>query len=193
MLRIIGGTFRGRALQIPPPSLTRPTTDRARESLFNILAHRFSIEKDCFLHANILDIYAGSGSLGLEALSRGAAFCAFLEKSSVVQKILKQNIETLGVQDRTTILPFDAASSFSLPSYLPFTQFDLVFIDPPYAKDLANPPLVTLYEKNLIHDASLLVVEIQKKESVPDCIGKYYTILDDRIYGQGRFFFLRKA
>lgn len=192
MLRIVGGTFRGRILKLPTPTLTRPTTDRARESLFNILVHRFSIETDRILNAYVLDIYAGSGALGLEALSRGAAFCVFLEKSKLVQKVLNQNIASLDMQSQSIILSMNAIASFCIPKSLPFSQFDLVFIDPPYFHNLASPPLITLITQNLIHTDSLIIVEIQKKEPIPSCISEYYIILEERVYGEGRFFFLKK-
>ncbi|MBA2770538.1 MAG: 16S rRNA (guanine(966)-N(2))-methyltransferase RsmD, partial [Sphingomonas sp.] len=122
-MRIIAGAFRGRKLQAPAGMETRPTADRVRETLFSMLASRLG----AFEGLRVADLFAGSGALGLEALSRGAAFACFVEQDRRAIEAIRANIAALGIQDRSQLL---ARSALALP---PAEPFDLIFADPPYA------------------------------------------------------------
>ncbi len=122
-MRIIAGAFRGRKLQAPAGMETRPTADRVRETLFSMLASRLG----AFEGLRVADLFAGSGALGLEALSRGAAFACFVEQDQRAIEAIRANIAALGIQDRSQLL---ARSALALP---PAEPFDLIFADPPYA------------------------------------------------------------
>ena len=127
-MRIVGGTFRGRALAAPKSNDIRPTTDRTREALFNILAHAHG---DVLDGARVLDLFSGTGALGLEALSRGASSALFVEPSAEGRGLLRTNIEALGVQGRARIFRRDATDIGPVGTMEPFT---LLFADPPYGK-----------------------------------------------------------
>ena len=143
-MRIVGGEFRGRRLAVPAGRSIRPTTDRTRQSLFNILTHQFGDE----LHrARVLDVFAGTGALGLEALSRGADFVAFLEKGAEGAALIRKNISTLNVAHQTRLLRFDATRLSPLADIEPF---DLVLMDPPYARSLGQLAAVQLQKKWMV-------------------------------------------
>lgn len=131
-MRIIAGAWRGRRIDAPAGDTTRPTSDRAREGLFSMLASRLA----SFADLRVADLFAGTGALGLEALSRGAAFCTFVEKDRKALDMLKRNVERLGASERAEIR---ASAVEHFPA--PFSPFDLVFMDPPYGSGLALPAL----------------------------------------------------
>jgi 16S rRNA (guanine966-N2)-methyltransferase len=131
-MRIIAGSWRGRPLDAPPGNVTRPTSDRAREGLFSMLASRLGSFEDL----DVADLFAGTGALGLEALSRGAASCTFVEKDRVALDILRRNIERLGAGDRAD-LRAQAVEHVPAPS----RPYDLILMDPPYGAGLAGPAL----------------------------------------------------
>ena len=123
-VRIVAGDLRGRRLVAPPAATTRPTTDKVREAVFNALA-----SLDAVVDARVVDLYAGSGALGIEALSRGAAHCTFVERDRAAVRAIDENIAALGLRDRTRVVVADGiASAPQLPA-------DLVFADPPYGFD----------------------------------------------------------
>lgn len=128
-MRIVAGVFRGRPLAAPAGEHTRPTADRVREALFNILAGRVA-------ESQVLDLFAGSGALGFEALSRGAAHCTFIDRDRRALAVVERNARTLGVQDRCRFLCLDWARGLER---LRGCRFDLVFVDPPYAAQLYEP------------------------------------------------------
>ena len=135
-MRIIGGTYRGHRLRAPKGP-TRPTTDRTREAIFNLVQHRVALSG-----AAVLDLFAGSGALGLEALSRGAASATFVEQRGAALGTIRQNAAALGVTDRCTVLRTDA---FRLLEGLPDAAYALILADPPYAHDaLARLPDLAL-------------------------------------------------
>ena len=152
-MRIVGGRLRGRALAAPKSQAIRPTTDRLRESLFNILAHAYG---DPVSGARVLDLFAGTGALGLEALSRGAAFVLFVDDGAEARALLRQNVEALGVAAATRIFRRDATR---LGAAHPVEPFGLVFLDPPYRKGLAEKALVSAREGGWLIDDALIVVE----------------------------------
>ena len=187
-MRIVAGRHRGRALQAPPGDAVRPTSDRAREALFNILAHgRFGNGGDgpAYAGASVLDAFAGTGALGLEALSRGAAEAFFLESDRAALAVLRRNVEALGETARARIVPADATNP-------PRAQkpCGLVFLDPPYRGGLAQPALAALAAAGWIAPDALCVVEAAAKEDFAPVAG--FDRLDDRTYGAARLIFLRR-
>ncbi|MBM4384082.1 MAG: 16S rRNA (guanine(966)-N(2))-methyltransferase RsmD [Deltaproteobacteria bacterium] len=156
-MRITGGEFAGRVLRVPP-SEVRPTAERVREALFSMLAHRGALEG-----ARVLDAFAGSGALGLEALSRGAASAVFVEKSRSVAGVLAANVAALGVGARARILQRDAQSA--LRTSLAHERFDLCFVDPPYASALASPTLRALVASGALSARAVLVAETDRRHA----------------------------
>src|SRR5438105_7962840 len=152
-MRIVGGRLRGRALAGPKSQAIRPTADRVRESLFNILAHAYG---DPLTGARVLDLFAGTGALGLEAISRGAAFALFVDDGAEARALLRQNVEALGHAAITRIFRRDATK---LGAGHPVEPFSLVFLDPPYGKGLAEKALVSAREGGWLRDGALIVVE----------------------------------
>lgn len=177
-MRIVGGTLKGRLLKAPPSSEVRPTADRVRQSIFNILeSHGITYEDRA-----VLDVFAGSGALGLEALSRGCPEGTFLDKSDISIKTLLSNVNSLKVDSRVKILKRDVfqISESSQP-------FGLVFLDPPYEKNLLSPCLFHLKENGWIGKGSWLVMEMGGKE--PFSPSPFYDIWQDRLYGTARVVF----
>ncbi|MFN3230537.1 MAG: 16S rRNA (guanine(966)-N(2))-methyltransferase RsmD [Alphaproteobacteria bacterium] len=172
-LRIVGGRFRGRQLAVPDGRGTRPTTDRVREALFNILEHR---DPPVLAGATVLDLFAGTGALGLEALSRGAEQVVFVEKDRKVCALLKANVETLGAQDETRVLCADAAWLGQAD-----VKASLVFVDAPYGKGLVGPALTQASAKGWIADGAIVVVELDAEEGLDVPPG--FVSCDTRTYG----------
>jgi len=186
-MRIVGGKFSGRPLVAPKGRDTRPTADRTRESLFNVLAHRgdFSFEG-----ARVIDLFAGSGALGLEALSRGAGFCLFVETDAEARAAIRDNIEALGLFGNTRLHRRSATTLGKKPAGVgpPFT---LAFLDPPYAMDLVQPALETLKSGDWLADGASVVVEQGKDETPVRLEG--YAELDRRSYGAAQIGVFRFA
>jgi len=152
-VRIVGGRLRGRALAAPKSQDIRPTADRLREALFNILTHAYG---DPVTGARVLDLFAGTGALGLEAVSRGAAFALFVDDGAEARALLRQNVEALGVAAVTRIFRRDATK---LGPVHPVEPFSLAFLDPPYGKGLAEKALVSAREDGWLTEDALIVVE----------------------------------
>jgi 16S rRNA (guanine966-N2)-methyltransferase len=152
-MRIVGGRLRGRALAAPKSAAIRPTADRLRESLFNILIHAYG---DPVIGARVLDLFAGTGALGLEALSRGAAFALFVDDGAEARALLRQNVEALGLGGTTRIFRRDATK---LGPAHPVEPFSLVFLDPPYGKGLAEKALASVRAGGWLTSDALIVVE----------------------------------
>src|SRR6267142_1466265 len=151
-MRIVGGRLRGRALAAPKSQAIRPTADRLRESLFNILLHAYG---DPVSGARVLDLFAGTGALGLEAISRGAAFALFVDDGAEARALLRQNVATLGLGGVTRIFRRDAAK---LGPAHPIEPFSLVFLDPPYGHGLAEKALAAALGGGWLADDALVVV-----------------------------------
>ena len=134
-MRIVAGHFRGRAIAAPSSRAIRPTSDRLRETIFNILTHRHG---DPVIGARVLDLFAGTGAMGLEALSRGASFCLFVDQGAEARSLMRSSIEKLGCAGQARIFRRDATK---LGTAKPLAPFSLVFCDPPYGRDLAAPAL----------------------------------------------------
>jgi 16S rRNA (guanine966-N2)-methyltransferase len=174
-MRIVGGEFGGRKLAAPASDRIRPTTDRTRESLFNILMHAYPEALD---GTRVLDLFSGTGALGLEALSRGARFCLFVEESAEGRGLLRENIDALGLQGRTKIYRRDATS---LGALSPLEPFDLVFADPPYGKGLGEKALASAAANGWIADQALVMLE--EKTNADIALPKGFEILDSRSFG----------
>ncbi|HNS86014.1 MAG TPA: 16S rRNA (guanine(966)-N(2))-methyltransferase RsmD [Parvularculaceae bacterium] len=183
-MRIIGGEYSGRALVAPKGKDTRPTADRARESVFNILAHRddFSIEG-----ARVIDLFAGSGALGFEALSRGAAFCLFVETDADARGAIRDNIEALDLFGKTRLHRRSATTLGPKPAGVGST-FTLAFLDPPYGKALIPPALDTLKSGGWLADGALVVIEMAKDEDTT--IPENFKEESRRFYGAAQIRFL---
>jgi 16S rRNA (guanine966-N2)-methyltransferase len=152
-MRIVGGRLRGRTLAAPKSQAVRPTSDRLRESLFNILAHAYG---DPVTGARVLDLFAGTGALGIEAISRGAAFCLLVDDGAEARALIRQNVDTLGLGMVTRVFRRDATK---LGPAHPVEPFGLVFLDPPYRKGLALPALTALRDGGWLAPDALVVVE----------------------------------
>ena len=183
-MRIVGGRLRGRTLAAPKSRAIRPTADRLREALFNILTHAYG---DPVTGARVLDLFAGTGALGLEAMSRGASFTLFVDDGAEARALIRQNVEALGVAAVTKIFRRDAAK---LGSAHPVEPFSLVFLDPPYGKGLAEKALVAAREGKWLTNDALAVVE--------DSVGAFKTPdgfdeIERRAYDDTEFIFLRPS
>jgi 16S rRNA (guanine966-N2)-methyltransferase len=152
-VRIVGGRLRGRALAAPKSAAIRPTADRLRESLFNILAHAYG---DPLAGARVLDLFAGTGALGLEAVSRGAAFALFVDDGAEARALIRANVEQLGLGGVTRVFRRDATR---LGPAHPVEPFSLVFADPPYGRGLAEQALAAAREGGWLAPDALIVVE----------------------------------
>ena len=183
-MRIIGGKHRGRALAAPEGSAVRPTSDRAREALFDILAHGRFGEHPVYEEARVLDAFAGTGAFGLEALSRGALHASFIEKDRAALAALRDNVVKLGETENAALLRGDALHPPRAAA--PCT---LAFLDPPYGEDLAAPALEALAKAGWLAPEALVVVEIAAKQKLAPPTG--FTALDERRYGAARLVFLR--
>lgn len=181
-MRIIAGEHRGRNLVAPKGMDTRPTLDRVRESLFNILLPRLS-------GARVLDLFAGSGALGLEALSRGALYATFVDSAREAQVAVARNIEALGVTDRARLLRCDWQAAISRLG-VDGALFDLVFLDPPYRLGQADRMLEALRVSGLLSPDARVVYE-HAKASPPDTAA--WTVADTRRYGDTVITFLAQS
>ena len=170
-MRIIAGKWRGRLLAQPPQNITRPTTDRVREALFSMLLSRVGSFEGMY----VLDVFAGSGALGLEALSRGAAHVTFAEKNLAVRRVLKQNIESFDCLDCVAVA-HDALSITHTNR-----AFDLIFMDPPYGVGLEYELVPILIERGYINTSTLIVLETQSAAIPSDFSG--LTCSNSRSYG----------
>ncbi|SMF62590.1 16S rRNA (guanine966-N2)-methyltransferase [Tistlia consotensis] len=184
-MRIVAGSLRGRPLVAPEGQAVRPTADRTREALFGILeGGRLSDGVSPLTGALVLDAFAGTGALGLEALSRGAAEAVFIERAAPALNALRANVRSLGVAARCRIVERDALHP--PPAERPA---GLVLLDPPYNQGLVGPALEALRSAGWIGPETLVVVELLKAETPP--LPEGFESLDDRRYGKTRLLFLR--
>lgn len=190
-MRIVGGIHRGRALTAPEGSATRPTSDRVREALFNILSHGLEHTDATPLPqgARVLDLFAGSGALGFEALSRGATRVLFVDTAPAARAAIRQNIDALQAAGATKLYRRDAADLGPMESNCG-GPFDLVFLDPPYHSGLIAPALEGLLAGNWLNENAVLVIEVAANEVLPEQAG--YMELDRRTYGDTMLVFLKR-
>jgi 16S rRNA (guanine966-N2)-methyltransferase len=182
-MRIVGGKHRGRTLATPATQGVRPTSDRVRESLFNILAHAYG---DPAANARVLDLFAGTGALGIEAISRGAAIAVFVDDGEEARALIRRNIDAIGLGGVTRVFRRDATR---LGPAHPIEPFTLVFLDPPYNKGLAEKALIAARAGGWIAPGALVVVEegIAQDFNVPEGFEQ----LDRRFYDETQIVILR--
>jgi 16S rRNA (guanine966-N2)-methyltransferase len=183
-LRIVGGKLRGRALVAPEDIATRPTSDRVRQAAFNILVH--GIGDPVLEGSRVLDLFAGTGALGLEALSRGAAFCLFIEDGVAARAAIRDNIEAFGLTGVTKIFRRDATALGPSGKY---GQFSLVFLDPPYGRGLGDRALVSAAEGGWLAAGATIVLE--ERTGATAALPDGFTLLDRRIWGETEMLFAR--
>ena len=152
-MRVVGGKLRSRPIAGPKSDAVRPTSDRLREALFNILTHSYG---DPVTGARVLDVFAGTGALGIEAISRGADYALFVDEGVEARALLRDNVESLGLGGVTRIFRRDASK---LGPAHPLDPFSLVFLDPPYGKGLAEKSLISARDGGWLMPEALLVVE----------------------------------
>ena len=185
-MRITAGSFGGRTLAAPRDARVRPTADKVRQAIFNILAHNdFGVGLE---GARVADLFAGTGAMGIEALSRGAAFCLFVDDSAESRALIRQNVETLSLTGITKIWRRDATKLGPMSAGAG-GPFELVILDPPYRKGLIAPALASLREGGWLAPNAIAVVEAAEDETIPPTDG--FAVLDERIYGDTRVAILR--
>ena len=182
-MRIVGGALRGRTLAAPKSQAIRPTADRLRESLFNILSHAYG---DPTSGARVLDLFAGTGALGIEAVSRGAAFALFVDEAAEARALLRENLTTLGLGGVTRIFRRDATK---LGGVDPVEPFSLAFLDPPYGKNLAAKALASARGGGWLAPDALIVVEeaVKSAFAAPEGFAEF----ERRAYDDTEFIILR--
>ena len=159
-MRIISGTSRGRRLATPKSQAIRPTSDRVKESIFNSLGSEVEGK-------TVLDLFAGTGNLGIEALSRGAKKALFVEKGRQALRLIQINLAQVGMEDRSEILPKDVSRAIGTLNQRG-ESFDLILMDPPYEKGLIQRTLLKLHSHRIYHEDSILIVEHNRREPIPE-------------------------
>jgi len=180
-LRIIGGEWRGRKLRFPDAPNLRPTPDRVRETVFNWLAP--------MIHgAQVLDLFAGSGALGLEALSRGAAFTTFVDSHKKVTQALKEHLTLLNADDKAQAIQMDGVKFLKGED----KRYDLVFLDPPYHLDFMQKVVPLLEKNNWLKQNAMLYLEIEKRQSLPE-LPENWIKLKDKTAGEVNYFLFQRG
>lgn len=187
-MRIVAGSLKGRAIVAPDGQGTRPTSDRARQAIFNVLEHAPWAEG--LADARVIDLYAGSGALGFEALSRGGAFCLFVETDDGARGAIRENMDAYGLFGRCRVHRRSATDLGARPGSAG-EAFTLAFLDPPYRQGLGEQTLARLLEGDWLAPGALVVFERGSDE--PDIDTPGYERLDARDYGAARVLFLRAA
>jgi 16S rRNA (guanine966-N2)-methyltransferase len=190
-VRIVGGRLKRRRLAAPIGDAVRPTSDRARQALFDVLEHGPLLPKRSgsrLADLRVLDVFAGTGAFGLEALSRGAAAATFVERDRRALSALRRNVESLGLGDLVSILAVDAMR-LGPPPPRPGLPADLVFLDPPYESGSASPCLAALLAHRWLTGNVLCIAELGAREGFAAPLG--FSVVDQRRYGAGRFLFMQ--
>jgi len=186
-MRIVGGKFKGRQIVTPAGRQTRPTSDRAREAIMNILLHASWAPP--LQSARVIDLFAGSGALGLECLSRGASFCLFVDHSNEARAAIQSNIDAMELAPITRIQRRSAHSLGERPVHFD-EGFDIACLDPPYGQGLVEPALNMLRSGDWLSDAAILVLETAKDEEI-GLDG--WSIHDERTYGAASIRFISRS
>ena len=181
-MRIVGGRLRGRSLVTPTDGATRPTSDRVREAAFNILAH--GVDGVAIEGARVLDLFAGTGALGIEALSRGAVFCLFVDEHAEARGIIRENVEALDLTGVTKIFRRDATDLGPSGKYANFT---LAFLDPPYGKGLGEKALISAADNGWLANGAIIVLEERKDADI--VLPAHFVELDRRTWGDTQMVF----
>ena len=184
VMRIVAGKFKGREIKGPTGGATRPTSDRVRESIFNILAH--GIEGFELEDVRVMDLFAGTGALGLEAVSRGAKYCCFVEEDAGARGVIRTNADACGVIGQTRIWKRDATD---LGPCAPQSPYDLVFVDPPYGKGLGEKALDALIKGGWLVAGGIVVLEEANESQIEEIAG--LALIDTRNYGDTRVRFFQ--
>nr|CAD6423258.1 16S rRNA (guanine(966)-N(2))-methyltransferase RsmD [Rhizobium sp. Q54] len=182
-MRIVGGEFRGRALAAPKSNDIRPTIDRTRESLFNIIGH---VYPEALQQTRVIDLFAGTGAVGLEALSRGCRQALFVENSVEGRGLLWENIDSLALHGRTRILRRDATLLGAVGTVEPF---DLLFADPPYGKGLGEAAMLSAHSGGWLVPGALAILE--ERADVTPVAHEAFRPLEQRLFGDTRIHFFR--
>lgn len=185
-MRIVSGQYRGKAIVAPPGDATRPTSDRARQAVFNILEHAAWAPE--LNGARVIDVFAGSGALGLEALSRGAGFCLFVETDDAARGAIRENIDAMHLFGVTRVHRRDATDLGPRPASAG-TPFDIAFLDPPYAKGLGEKAVAELRAHGWLAPGAILMFERGRGEIDPVLEG--FEQIDARDYGAARVLFYK--
>lgn len=183
-MRIVGGRFKGRTLATPSDEGTRPTSDRVRESVFNILAH--GLDGPPLEGAQVIDLFAGTGALGLEALSRGATYALFVEENADARGLIRRNIEAFGLQGITRIFRRDATN---LGPANARDRYGYAFLDPPYGKSLGEAALSSLRAGNWLIPGAIAILE--ERAGVDIALPPGFEMLEQRTYGDTMVHFSR--
>ena len=184
-MRIISGRLKGSSLYISKDKTIRPLKDLARESIFNVLNHSnkilFQLEK-----SNILDLYAGTGSFGLECLSRKAKHVCFVENEKSAIKVLEKNIEKLDIRKKTKVFFKDAMNLIEKKNIINL-KFDLIFCDPPFKFTDISKLIQLIFNNNLLNESGIIILHRNKttKEKLPD----YFKVIEERLYGISKIIF----
>ena len=183
-MRIIGGQFKGRKILTPVDRKTRPLKDLAKESIFNIIKHskKFNVNLE---NSNVLDLFSGVGSFGLEALSRGAKNVAFVESYFVSLTILKKNINNLNLSQKCSIFEKDIFNNLNFE--ILNKQFDIVFLDPPFVEKNISNILLKVRNSNILRKESIFI--IHRNSKVKDTLPKEFKILEEKKYGLSKIIF----
>lgn len=184
-MRIVAGKFRGRRLTEPKSDAIRPTGDRARETMFNVLEHGCGVT---FEGSRVLDLFAGTGALGLEALSRGAAFCLFVEEAASARALIRTNVETFGQTGNSKIYRRNATGLGTSDS---LGQFDLALLDPPYDKALGEACLESLAQGQWLQQDAIAVLEERRGNAI--ALPAAFELMDRRELADTQMLFLRYA
>ncbi|MTI00608.1 16S rRNA (guanine(966)-N(2))-methyltransferase RsmD [Roseibium sp. RKSG952] len=184
-MRIVAGRFKGTAIAAPKTDKTRPTSDRLRETIFNILAHGLGVELE---GARILDLFAGSGALGFEAVSRGARHATFIEETTAARGVIRQNLETLGLNGACKIFRRDATRLGSAGTIEPF---DILFADPPYGKGLGEQALASALAGGWLKETAVCVLEERAGAAIE--LPQGFRELDRRSAGDSQVLFCERV
>ena len=178
-MRVISGNLKGKKISLPDDKKTRPLRDLVKESIFNLIEHsnKFSLKLD---DANILDLFSGTGSFGIECISRNAQKVTFVENYDLALKILKKNIKSFGIKDKSEIIEKNCFDLFESKKIFK-EKFNLIFMDPPYKEDKINLIVNQIKEREILDKNAILIIHRHKKDNIN--ISDKLNILDERNYG----------
>ena len=185
-MRIISGKFKGKKLLLPKNKKTRPLKDLVKVSIFNLLDHSNIVGKK-LENSSVLDLFSGSGSFGLECLSRGSKSVYFFENYSEVVKILEKNLSSFASKDNFKVFKYNCFEFFNSKKKID-KKFDVVFLDPPYKEERINQLIEQILEKNILNNKSIIIIHRHKKDKIE--ITKKVKILDTRNYGNSKVYFV---
>lgn len=188
-MRITGGTYGGRTLTTPEDRRVRPTADKVRQAIYNILRYHAFDGGFTLAGARAIDLFAGTGALGLEALSQGAVYCLFVDDDADSRALVRENVEKLQLTGVSKIWRRNATDLGPVGTGAG-GPFSLAFLDPPYRKDLVGPALTSLLAGGWLTPGAVAVVETAAEENLPPTDG--FTLCDERVYGETRVLFLER-